>query len=428
MSTAALCGRVCSPAACPTATYAGAPAPRVTSLASRRSRRRRTLLAPLTRRFTFNPADGSRRAGAGGGGRATCPRCYGNFVERMSAVHLNGRPDIDEDWLRVLAVLDFAINGAHAARDDALSNQRREQRAAAAFGVLKERKVTQAEVDDEGECVICAQEWTAGETIHELPCGHAFHGECIRRWFERKCNCPICQRAVSGPSPGPGSAAAAGSSFSSSSGLGTGRGQAPSGTMSSRALGESSDYIPGLGARLVPGPPAVLAPRPVDRRGPLRAERSYAMDGDVNLARAVRWAPAPRPPPPPPPQQGPGFLEHGRGPGPYPRNVDERREGGRGMRAFSAGRLRPGGPSSASASTISGPSFGSARSLATSPARGDPDRTGARAGPLARVRDNFSRRIADIRERREAKRRARRERAASAGRSRPQQHQRPGAR
>ena len=48
-------------------------------------------------------------------------------------------------------------------------------------------------VIEEKECPICLNEMN--DTVH-LPCGHAFHSDCILNWIDTKRNCPICRSSV----------------------------------------------------------------------------------------------------------------------------------------------------------------------------------------------------------------------------------------
>jgi len=42
------------------------------------------------------------------------------------------------------------------------------------------------------ECTICLQEYTEGQSICTLPCGHMFHLQCMQQWNK---SCPFgCQR------------------------------------------------------------------------------------------------------------------------------------------------------------------------------------------------------------------------------------------
>ncbi|KAK6507440.1 hypothetical protein TWF481_005872 [Arthrobotrys musiformis] len=61
---------------------------------------------------------------------------------------------------------------------------------------LPKVKVTQAEVDDGSECVICQDEYKADEEVVKLPCKHIYHEECVTRWLETHDACPICRTPI----------------------------------------------------------------------------------------------------------------------------------------------------------------------------------------------------------------------------------------
>ncbi|XP_075224970.1 E3 ubiquitin-protein ligase ZNRF1 [Lycorma delicatula] len=44
--------------------------------------------------------------------------------------------------------------------------------------------------DDKGECAICLEDLTQGDTIARLPCLCIYHKSCIDRWFEVNRSCP----------------------------------------------------------------------------------------------------------------------------------------------------------------------------------------------------------------------------------------------
>ncbi|CAG4963215.1 unnamed protein product [Colias eurytheme] len=44
--------------------------------------------------------------------------------------------------------------------------------------------------DAKGECVICLEELSAGDTIARLPCLCIYHKGCIDQWFEVNRSCP----------------------------------------------------------------------------------------------------------------------------------------------------------------------------------------------------------------------------------------------
>ncbi|ONK76736.1 uncharacterized protein A4U43_C03F31580 [Asparagus officinalis] len=42
-------------------------------------------------------------------------------------------------------------------------------------------------------CCICQEEYTVGEDLGVLDCGHDFHTACIKQWLTHKNLCPICK-------------------------------------------------------------------------------------------------------------------------------------------------------------------------------------------------------------------------------------------
>ncbi|OAA63298.1 PA domain containing protein [Niveomyces insectorum RCEF 264] len=49
----------------------------------------------------------------------------------------------------------------------------------------------------QAECVVCLEEYVAGDRIMSLPCGHEFHAACITPWLTtRRRTCPICKGDV----------------------------------------------------------------------------------------------------------------------------------------------------------------------------------------------------------------------------------------
>lgn len=45
-------------------------------------------------------------------------------------------------------------------------------------------------------CSICFDNYENDEEVRILPCKHYFHEKCIKKWFEKKLVCPLCNKGV----------------------------------------------------------------------------------------------------------------------------------------------------------------------------------------------------------------------------------------
>ncbi|RVW15461.1 E3 ubiquitin-protein ligase SIRP1 [Vitis vinifera] len=48
-------------------------------------------------------------------------------------------------------------------------------------------------VDLSQDCSICLESLPIGLQVVRMPCSHVFHGDCIVKWLERSCHCPVCR-------------------------------------------------------------------------------------------------------------------------------------------------------------------------------------------------------------------------------------------
>lgn len=62
----------------------------------------------------------------------------------------------------------------------------------ASIDAMESVEVVGGESGDD-QCVICLEEWEAGEKAKEMPCKHRFHGECIEKWLRIHGSCPVCR-------------------------------------------------------------------------------------------------------------------------------------------------------------------------------------------------------------------------------------------
>lgn len=53
------------------------------------------------------------------------------------------------------------------------------------------------QIQEEGQCAICLEEYKDKEKLGTLNCGHDFHVGCISQWLQMKNVCPICKDSAS---------------------------------------------------------------------------------------------------------------------------------------------------------------------------------------------------------------------------------------
>ena len=46
------------------------------------------------------------------------------------------------------------------------------------------------------QCIICMEEFKKDEKVKVLPCGHIFHGDCIKEWLMKQKTCPFCKSEI----------------------------------------------------------------------------------------------------------------------------------------------------------------------------------------------------------------------------------------
>lgn len=45
-------------------------------------------------------------------------------------------------------------------------------------------------------CSICLAEYTNGEVLSRLPCGHVYHTGCVNQWLQLHVSCPLCKQNI----------------------------------------------------------------------------------------------------------------------------------------------------------------------------------------------------------------------------------------
>lgn len=64
--------------------------------------------------------------------------------------------------------------------------------------VLSEEDVKRMQQNSSERCVICQDDYSAGDEVRRLPCLCCFHRACVDTYFKENTKCPICRLDVKG--------------------------------------------------------------------------------------------------------------------------------------------------------------------------------------------------------------------------------------
>jgi len=53
--------------------------------------------------------------------------------------------------------------------------------------------VSNQQIREKEQCIICFENYTLEEMVRKLPCRHSFHGDCIIPWLRDHNTCPYCR-------------------------------------------------------------------------------------------------------------------------------------------------------------------------------------------------------------------------------------------
>jgi len=56
--------------------------------------------------------------------------------------------------------------------------------------------ITKAQLEKSQSCSVCWEDFTEGEEVKLLECGHCFHAPCIIPWLELHGTCPVCRKEL----------------------------------------------------------------------------------------------------------------------------------------------------------------------------------------------------------------------------------------
>lgn len=115
------------------------------------------------------------------------PTIFDQFFQSMNHYHNRHQPNIDN--MSYEQILETFGDG-NENRNLAASPQ--------VISALPSRTISNLSElpEDKRQCVICMEEYQAGDERTMLPCWHDFHKGCVNRWLSSKGSCPVCKTEV----------------------------------------------------------------------------------------------------------------------------------------------------------------------------------------------------------------------------------------
>ncbi|PIN10533.1 hypothetical protein CDL12_16876 [Handroanthus impetiginosus] len=104
----------------------------------------------------------------------------------LSDQHMDMRLDIDNMTYEELLVLGETIGSVSTGLSDNLISK----------CLTESIYCSSDQVQDDGKCVICLEEYKNMDDVGSLKCRHDFHVGCIKQWLSMKNLCPICKASA----------------------------------------------------------------------------------------------------------------------------------------------------------------------------------------------------------------------------------------
>ncbi|XP_060176027.1 E3 ubiquitin-protein ligase MBR1-like [Lycium barbarum] len=108
-----------------------------------------------------------------------------NGVAEFHDRHRDMRLDVDNMSYEELLALEERIGNVNTGLSEETISVNMKQR--------KHESVRRRSSSNLEPCSICQEEYTAGDIMGMLDCGHEFHTNCIKQWLVLKNTCPICK-------------------------------------------------------------------------------------------------------------------------------------------------------------------------------------------------------------------------------------------
>mmetsp|Transcript_15463 Transcript_15463/g.40007 ORF Transcript_15463/g.40007 Transcript_15463/m.40007 type:complete len:170 (-) Transcript_15463:506-1015(-) len=102
---------------------------------------------------------------------------------------------LEEEMRRVMDGLLEGGEAAAAAADKAVATSTK------FLEELPEYEPSPEDLAEELKCPVCLQCVAEGDTMHVLPCAHAFHPECVVPWLKKHNTCPVCRHELPSDDP-----------------------------------------------------------------------------------------------------------------------------------------------------------------------------------------------------------------------------------
>ena len=147
-----------------------------------------------------------------------CVHCDSNFTIEQTVLtghhhrqspsaegKINGE-SLENELEFLLEILERHRIGYNRTVETSIDYEKFVQKGASAEQLRALRKVDSSNLNAEDKCSICLNGWRKSfspsrrrspvQIVSQLPCGHYFHGTCIRKWLNWRDSCPVCRNVL----------------------------------------------------------------------------------------------------------------------------------------------------------------------------------------------------------------------------------------
>ncbi|XP_038073357.1 E3 ubiquitin-protein ligase RNF126-like [Patiria miniata] len=115
----------------------------------------------------------------------------GGFIFPVQMLNLHGNPR-DYAWGEggLDAIITQLLNNVEGQGPSPASQED--------IGKLQTTTINNEQTENNLECPVCKDEFSAGQVVKQMPCKHLFHPDCIIPWLELHNSCPVCRKSLDG--------------------------------------------------------------------------------------------------------------------------------------------------------------------------------------------------------------------------------------